>query len=214
MRACPIGLFPDIEEVKAKSTLQCQITHNTKDGIAAAVAASLMTHYFLYDLGDVRGLGEFLDKEAPTCPNSAEMTPQDDTGGFRTPVGISGTWNTPWEGKVGSPGWHSVRAACTAVMQNTKLSSLLKDCINFSGDVDTVATIALAAASCSREYEKDIPSHLIYTLENGRYGRQYLLQLEGTLFSLFADSLPAFNKYPVGRSLSEWCPELESVSSA
>src|SRR5689334_12558132 len=33
MRAVPIGIFPTVEEVKAKAQLQAAITHNTPDGI-------------------------------------------------------------------------------------------------------------------------------------------------------------------------------------
>ncbi len=54
----------------------------------------------------------------------------------------------------------------------------------FGGDVDTVATIAMAAASCSDEYEKDIPNALIAGLENGRYGRNYIEKLDVGLAKL------------------------------
>ncbi len=69
----------------------------------------------------------------------------------------------------------------TAVQRNSSLSALLKDCIAFTGDVDTVATIALAAASHSHEYAKDLPTILIETLENGQYGRDYIQELDDQL---------------------------------
>jgi ADP-ribosylglycohydrolase len=75
----------------------------------------------------------------------------------------------------------SVRAAITAVMRNDRMSDLLKDCVNFTGDVDTVATIALAAASCSREVIQDIPQQLVEGLENGAYGRDYIAELNKKL---------------------------------
>ena len=37
------------------------------------------------------------------------------------------------------------------------VAELLRRCVDWSGDVDTVATIALAAASCSKAYARDIP---------------------------------------------------------
>jgi len=64
------------------------------------------------------------------------------------------------------------------------MSSLLQDCIAFTGDVDTVAAIALAAGSCSQEIQQDIPSHLIAGLENGVYGRDYILELDKQLMGL------------------------------
>lgn len=75
----------------------------------------------------------------------------------------------------------SVRAALTAVVAHHRLSELLKACIAFTGDVDTVATIGLAAASCSQEYEQDLPEPLLAGLEQGPYGYIYLKQLDQAL---------------------------------
>ena len=55
-----------------------------------------------------------------------------------------------------------------------------------SGDVDTVATIALGAASCSDEVAQDLPPHLAETLENGAYGRDYLVTLDVQLKARFS----------------------------
>jgi ADP-ribosylglycohydrolase len=154
-----------VAEVISHCTVQAKLTHDTPDGIAAASAAALMTHYFLYGLGPVSHLGSFLEKHVPIrC------------------------WSEPWRGKVKSKGWMSVQAAITAVMQNTSLSLLLKDCIGFTGDVDTVAAIALAAASCSEEYDNDLPPRLISGLENGSYGRDYLIALDAQLLARVSQS--------------------------
>lgn len=119
-----------------------------------------MTHYFLYDLGSKQHLGEFIEEH------------------------ISGNWNTQWQGKVKAKGWMSVQAAITAVQQYDSLSEMLKACINYSGDVDTVASIALAPASCSKEVENDLPDHLIAMMENRTYGYDYIVQLDQQLLSL------------------------------
>lgn len=160
MRAAPLGVLPTIGQVVEKCRIQAALTHNTPDGIHAALASALMSHYFLYRLGPKARLGEFLESEVP------------------------GPWAAPWEGKVGSKGWMSVRAAITAVVRNQRLSDLLRNCIAFTGDVDTVATIALAAASCSSEYEQDLPDNLVAMLESGPYGREYLLALDRQLLAL------------------------------
>jgi ADP-ribosylglycohydrolase len=159
MRAGPIGVFADIKEVIARSTLQAKITHDTPDGIRAAVASALMSHYCLYRLGPKADLGRFLETHVP------------------------GDWNEPWRGKVGSKGWMSAQAAVTALMRADRMTNLLKDCIAFSGDVDTVATIALAAGSCCTEIEQDLPGNLVDMLENGPYGRDYLVALDKNLMA-------------------------------
>lgn len=160
MRAGPIGVRGTIGTVLEDARAQARLTHDTPDGIAAAQAAALATHYFLYDLGPKCALGRFLEQLVP------------------------GSWSVPWEGKVGSKGWMSVRAAVTAVCRNDSLGELLLDCVRFRGDVDTVATIALAAASCSAEYARDLPEALVGGLENGTYGRDYLRDLDRRLLAL------------------------------
>jgi ADP-ribosylglycohydrolase len=160
MRAGPLGVLSTIGQVLDRCRIQAALTHNTPDGIHAAQAAALLTHYLLYDLGPVARVGEFLESQVP------------------------GQWSVPWMGKVGSKGWMSVRAAITSVQRNTSLADLLQDCIAFTGDVDTVATIALGAASCSREYTNDLPESLVRNLENGRYGRDYLAALNPNLLAL------------------------------
>lgn len=47
----------------------------------------------------------------------------------------------------------------------TTLSSLIKDCVDFTGDVDTVAAIAVAAASVCEEYDNDILFDFEYPLK-------------------------------------------------
>lgn len=159
MRAAPIGVLPTIEQVIEATSIQAAITHNTPDGINAAIAAALMSHYFIYQLGEKKELGQFLETH------------------------VSGEWSKPWQGEVRSKGWMSVRAATTAVIRNDSLSELLKDCIAFTGDVDTVGAIALAAAACSEEITQDLPDHLIDGLENGTYGRDYIIQLDKQLMA-------------------------------
>lgn len=161
MRAAPLGVLPTADEVIERCRVQAAVTHNTPDGIAAACAAALMTHYCLYRLGPKRGIGKFLNRY------------------------VAGhDWSALWEGKVGAKGWMSVRAAITAVMRNSRMDELLVACVAFTGDVDTVASIACAAASCCDEYEPGVPESLRAALENGKYGRDYLVDVDRRLMAL------------------------------
>ena len=160
MRASAIGLLPDIAAVKEFARIQASVTHNTDGGINSAIASALMVHYFAYSFGSRQRLPHWIN------------------------ANVEGNWSRTYDEKVGSKGWMSVSAAITAVSRNTSLAELLMDCINFGGDVDTVATIALAAASCSTDYEHDIPARLIDGLENRSYGRNYIEQLDVKLVTL------------------------------
>lgn len=163
MRSVVFGVLPKIEDVIAQATLQAKLTHDTTGGINSAVAAALMGHYFLYGLGSKADLPGFLAKH------------------------VAGEdWTTPWTGAVGEKGMMAVRAALAAVVapENTSMTAILKASVAFTGDVDTVACIALGAASASSEVKQDLPDHLIAGLENGLYGRDYLKQLDQQLLAL------------------------------
>lgn len=167
MRAGPCGVLSTIDEVMAVSARQAAITHDTTDGVSAAQAAALMVHYLFYQLGPRSHLPEFLNGHLPAYD-----------------------WHHPHKGEVGARGIDSVRAAMTAVIRNDSLADLMIDCVNFGGDVDTVAAIAMAAAACARDVDQTIPQPLWEGLENGEYGRAYLLELDER-FSTFAEAQKA-----------------------
>ena len=96
---------------------------------------------------------------------------------------VPGEWSIPWQGEVSSKGLVCLRAAITAVMPHDSMSKLLQACVAFSGDVDTVATIALAAGSCSSEIAQDLPESLVQGLENQSYGRDYIIELDRQLMN-------------------------------
>lgn len=157
MRAAPIGVYPKVEEVIQRSSMQAQITHNTPAGVNAAVAVSLATHYFMYDIGPKADLPQFLKSH------------------------VAGNWEEPWLGEVGSRGWMSVRAAITSLLRNDSLSSILRSAVAWSGDVDTVAAIAMAMGFCSKEIKQNLPERLVKDLERGEFGIDYIRALDTKL---------------------------------
>jgi ADP-ribosyl-[dinitrogen reductase] hydrolase len=155
MRAPIVGLFPDLSDVMTRSEVQAKLTHDTRGGIDSAVAASLLAHYFAYHLGPKEEAPAFLARHVP---------------GYE--------WGTPWSGHVEVHGIQTVRAALTAITKADSLAELLKASVDFTGDVDSVATIALASASCSPHFKRDLPSALWEGIENSDYGIQYLHDLD------------------------------------
>lgn len=162
MRAFPIGLYSQIPEIIIKSAIQASITHCSMLGIQAAIASALMTHYFCYRVGPKSELGLFLNK-------------------WTTKHKDIGDWQQPYLGKVNAQGWMSVKAAVTAIIASSTMTELLVKCIAFTGDVDTVACIALAAASFSDEIKQDLPQRLYSGLENGKFGKDYINSLDQQL---------------------------------
>lgn len=160
MRAMPLGVLQDLDEIREKAQVQAALTHNTLTGRRSAMASALMTHYFLYDVGPKKDLGAWVEANVP------------------------GVWAKPHSGKVGLHGAQCVRAAITALQMSDSMTSLLANCIAFTGDVDTVASIALAAAAGSKEIAQDLPASLVRDLEDGSYGRSYIEQIDNELLSL------------------------------
>ena len=160
MRAGPIGVLAEVDEVLDRATVQARITHDTPGGVASAQAAALMVHYFVYRLGVPDDLAEFVARHTP------------------------GEWGQPWKGRVSMSGVDCVRAALTSVARHRSLADLLRGCVAYGGDVDTVATIALAAASWSVDYMRDLPAALVEDLEAGEFGRAYLEDLDRRLVAL------------------------------
>ena len=171
MRASVCGLLGSVEEVRDMAAWQASLTHATFDGMNAAVAAALLvfhhrdnrsyTSKFLYHGGRMPGL----------------MT---------TTCGFYYDWETPWRGPVGNDGLQAVHAALTAIVEsNGTLSDILIRSVAFTGDVDTVATIAIAAASMSKDIDHDLDDSLFRNLEGGKYGWRYLKSLDAKLMKAF-----------------------------
>jgi ADP-ribosyl-[dinitrogen reductase] hydrolase len=157
MRVGPVGLLPTVAEVRHHAAVQARVTHDTPSGVASAEAAALAVHYCHHRAGPLEAIGRWISEQ------------------------LSEDWARPWQGKVGAKGAMSVRAAITALANATTMRGLLRECVAYTGDVDTVATIAMAAAARSPEVVDDLPEALYRDLENGTYGRDHLAGLDRRL---------------------------------
>lgn len=157
MRAAPLGVLATPRLVMEHATLQARLTHDTKEGIDAAMAAALVSHYFLYALGPRSEVARWVNEHVP------------------------GRWQDAWTGEVGGGGIDCVHAAIDAIGKHDTLSTILRACVGFGGDVDTVAAIAMGGASHARDIRADLPDALVTGLENGPFGRDYLIALDAKL---------------------------------
>jgi len=168
MRAWPCGLLPTLEEAVDCAIFQAGITHATREGLdaAAAVAAFVWCARQGYE-------GEtILDTLNAVAPGYL--------------------WNIPWTGAVGSSGIAAVKAAVTAVCNldpdqpiTMSMLDILKASVAFTGDVDTVACIALAGASVHSGIVNDLPESLYKGLERGNYGIEFLKSLDERMATEF-----------------------------
>ena len=165
MRAFPVGFLQNTSEVRDKAMFQASTTHSTFDGMAAASAAALMFHHCFHNLGPRADLPYFIDNWVPGCE-----------------------FDVPWQGRVGSSGLDSTKAALAALVDGDSLADVLQMCVAFTGDVDTVAAIAMPAAAVCYDIDQTFPQVLIDGLENGKYGRDYLIDIDGKLAATFPRS--------------------------
>jgi len=161
MRAGPIGLYRDLSHAMELASLQASVTHDTAEGRASASAVAAMVHFLRYGLGNRKALGQFLDDKVP---------------GF--------SWADDWTGPTSVRGVDCVRAAATIVRRATGLVDVLRRAVALGGDTDTVAAIAMFAASVCADLPNDLPASLYDGLEQGPFGRAYLEGVDRELSAL------------------------------
>jgi len=191
MRAFPLGLLKDTETVIDRAMWQAALTHATRDGMLAAAASALMTHYFYHDLGYMADMAFWLEDTLKIRP-----------GDWLT---VNKLTARQWEGRVGfDNGKDTICAVVTALMTKGSLTGILKKVVGFGGDTDTTATIAMAAASFSKEIAQDLPKPLYDGLEDGSYGLRYLERLDKRLRREFpTEGANALPPDPVGTEDSD-----------
>lgn len=161
MRSVPLGLLESTSQVIEVSHAQAVVTHDTPEGILSSRVVALMVHYALYHDARMTELAQLIECET----------------GFRL--------RDDWKDEVECDAIQTLHAVHTALIRHNSMSSLLRDCVNFSGDVDSVAAIAMGIAAVSLDYTDDIPDVLRQGLEAGPYGQKFLLQLDDALQERF-----------------------------
>lgn len=177
MRAGVLGLYQDFDEVVQKAKIQSTVTHDSWLGTNSAVGAALMTHYFYHRIGPKADLCNWMKSSyfGDTLHNSEE---------FEIEKEVVKCWS-PKKDSVRCHAWDCLEAAIYAIESHSTMSDILRQCIDYTGDVDTVAAIAMGPASCSGEIQQDIPVELLDNLENNDYGREYLRELDRQLLAKF-----------------------------
>jgi len=161
MRAAPCGLLATIDDVRDVAMWQASVTHATRDGMNAAAASALLVWACRQGI-DQGFLPQFLNDTVP---------------GYQ--------WDIPWTGPVGAPGIHAVKAALDALVNEATLHDILVHAVAFTGDVDTVAAIAIAAASMHKDIDQNLNPALLRNLEGGKYGWRFLQALDAKLEKAF-----------------------------
>jgi len=157
MRSVPLGLIKDKNEMLEKAKIQASVTHNTYEAIIASQAVALAVHYFVNRLGKKEGLFDYV------CTETNEIFRMDK------------------ETETECNAIDTIDAVLTVLSQSSSLKEVLDKSIKLGGDTDSVASIACGIAFFSDEYVKDLPLFLERDIENGQYGKSYLIELSKKL---------------------------------
>jgi len=174
MRSAVFGVLETPEEVLRLSGQQAAITHNTPGGVFSAQSVALMSHYALYSDGELdrTNLGEYIISHLGHIMISDKV--------------FNNVIVTPWEGRVAPPevGINTAWAVFELLVTCKSLLGVLKKVIEWGGDTDSVAAIALGIASS--RMKDDLPPFMHQYLEYERpYGASFLKELGAKLMLKF-----------------------------
>ena len=166
MRAVPIGVLPNVEDVLAVSEMQAKITHNTPEGVWSAQAVAMMSHFALHSDKAFSEMGQF-------CTEYFDE-------GFSDHIGQD------FNERVCTPhvAIKTVQAAYHAIIGSTNLLDVMRKIILWGGDTDTVAAVAWGIAST--RMTENLPPFFDGGLEDGEFGRDFLLKLGTDLMERYS----------------------------
>lgn len=163
MRAYPIGILKDEKEILSKTELQASVTHQSQNAILAAQTIALTSHFFIYKKGKKSDLLTYLSDI------------------------LNHKWTAKWQGNVNVDAIETTEAVLTILINEYDLKTMLKKSVDFGGDVDTVASLALAIGKMCQETEDNLPSWLYEELENNEFGLNYIKKVDEQLLKLKLD---------------------------
>ncbi len=188
MRAPPLGFFPDRKTVIKSAVLSASITHGHPDAIAATVAIALFAHERIYhdtpfpELWNVirEEIREISPDVISWCDRCAGLVIPDREIllGEYAPYGVPYTESRIFLGVV----------IFLLAKYGNDPCTLLKEAIQLGGDTDTVAAVVLGI-DLVRGGEDSRIWDLVEGIEDGPYGRAYVISIGNSLSERFSQYL-------------------------
>ncbi len=176
MRALPIGLIPDRDEVVRCATLCARITHGHPDAIAATVGIALICHERYYSERTFAEIIQSLpDQISSLTPEGREYLHRVIGSGWspETILQEHASYGVPYTESL------ILLGAVVSILANFGEDPVcvLRESVLLGGDTDTTAAIALGTALIQPDTLSPDLIELIAGIENGQFGRDYLIQL-------------------------------------
>lgn len=170
MRAIPCGLHHNLSTALLYAKQQAVVTHNTPEGVASAQAIAILANHMYHLSSEVASLNYDEKSKFKVICQIAMHTIKLNITQF--------TFNAQHTGRVPCDGIQTVNAVLTVLSKHDNLADILKACVSFGGDTDSVAALAVGLASLSPFYKQNLPEALFENFESesedGAYGADYL----------------------------------------
>lgn len=186
MRSLPLGVLKDTDEIIKIAMMQAMVTHTTLDGVHGSIYMALASHYMYHKLyRNCRNNQDALTRYY----HLYQWIHQTALGGntAHSPKIQQFRGDVPITGPVPCDAIKTVQAVFHLVTMEPAnyLSEILKAAVDLGGDTDSVAALSMGLASMDDRIKKDLPKRLRDGLENGDYGKKFLVQIEKELFKLY-----------------------------
>jgi ADP-ribosyl-[dinitrogen reductase] hydrolase len=192
MRAVPLGLLADPKEIMYRSIVQTSVTHGHIEAVNSATAISLTAHFFYHlfqRLGDTKPLHEKFIVYQQWMRSQMGVTFDDIYDSYDLLADMP--LNQPLQCDAKTTASLSIKLAWGMKKDvivhdmRTSAAKILKKAIDIGGDVDSSASIALGLYSLRPDAKMDLAQALYDNLENGAYGRDYMIALDAALVKKF-----------------------------
>ncbi|MBI2473668.1 ADP-ribosylglycohydrolase family protein [Candidatus Uhrbacteria bacterium] len=179
MRAVPIGVLATVEEVINAALMNASITHDTHWGRFSSVIVALLSHFALYTNRPFSEFSDWCKRE-----NVGKFYPEFDLTQLQRMMAV--VWNGPVHGIRGqcSVAQVTVHAVLHLLTRTDSLSSSMLQAVRWGGDVDSVMAITWGIQS-TRIHEP-LPEWLETGLEDGPFGRRFLIDLGTQLMGKYS----------------------------
>lgn len=187
MRSVPLGMMSDPKEIMHRSIVQTSTSHGHIDAVNSAVAVALTSHFFyhLYPRLEGKLLSEKFDTYKEWIHSMMGSAVFDDIyqsyslrydsklnkrlecdSKTTASLSIKLAWGVKMDVKTGCPA------------KKTSATKILKTAVDIGGDVDSSASIAMGLYSLRPDAIMDLPNALYDNLENGPFGRDFLVDMD------------------------------------
>jgi ADP-ribosylglycohydrolase len=182
MRALPIGFLSGSDQVIQLSAISARITHAHPDAVAATVGIALIAHLRYYHRDPFPKIMQELPDLIPFLTEDSRIYLQTIiSSDYNQEIILSGheSYGVPYTESIILLG--AVMGILSKYGENPH--QCLINAVSLGGDTDTTASIALGAALINQKGY--FPDALISGLEDGTFGRRYLIATGDALSARF-----------------------------